>query len=112
MVRPAINRLEKIGQWEGFTHQASLIYWNEATDMQLLISPLRALLKEQTGIAAGITLLPANGLLVRVLGNKAEAMHNLFKEIGFFISNGKPPNVIGKTGNFPMKTGVQEVTPT
>ena len=107
LVRPAITKMEKMGQWEGFTHQASLIYWNETINIHSFISLLRELLKEQPDIAAGISSLPANGLLVRVLGNKAEKLHELFKEIALFISHQKLLHAIAKTGHLPVKTSVQ-----
>ncbi|MEP6746171.1 MAG: urease accessory protein UreD [Bacteroidota bacterium] len=85
LLRPATAQLQMFGQWEGYTHQASLIYWNEKIVMQSLMTSLHDLLKAMPGLCLGISLLPINGLLIRVLGNSAEKIFDLFKEIVDFI---------------------------
>jgi urease accessory protein len=82
---PAVMQLHKTGQWEGYTHQASLIYWNENVSMLLLKEDLYDLLKDLPALSLGISLLPVNGLIIRVLGSSAEQLFDLFKSIAVFI---------------------------
>jgi urease accessory protein len=86
LISPTTVNLYALGQWEGYTHQASLIYWKEKISMQQLVIDLRLMLKKEKGISFGISSLPVNGIIVRILGNKAEQIHDLFRQIHLFIS--------------------------
>jgi urease accessory protein len=89
LLRPITAQLDTFGQWEGYTHQASLIYWNEKSTMISLMAALHELLKDAPGLCLGISLLPVHGLLIRVLGNSAERIFDLFKEMETFICRQK-----------------------
>jgi urease accessory protein len=89
LLQPAAAQLQLLGQWEGYTHQGSLIYRNERNVMQSLIQSLivslHELLKDTPGVSFGVSSLPVNGLLIRLLGNSAEQLFDLFKQVASFI---------------------------
>jgi urease accessory protein len=81
LMQPATININAIGQLEGFTHQASLIYLNETADCESLYNMITNYLSEQKEILFGITTAPVNGLIVRILGQKGEQLHNCLKTI-------------------------------
>ncbi len=85
LIEPAIINLNAIGQLEGFTHQASLIYQHATAQVKPLSELVNAFLSEQTGIIFGITAAPENGLIVRILGHKAEQLHGCLKSIAALL---------------------------
>lgn len=76
LIEPATINLHAIGQLEGFTHQASLIYLCENSSVKELSKALTELLGNEMEIEFGISELAVNGLIVRLLGQKAEQLHN------------------------------------
>ena len=81
LIEPATINVNAIGQLEGFTHQASLIYLHATTEIKPLSKLVNGLLAEQKGIAFGISGAPINGLVIRILGNKAEQLYDCLKAI-------------------------------
>jgi urease accessory protein len=81
LIEPATIDVNAIGQLEGFTHQASLIYLHTTTPVKPLIEQLTERLAGQNEIVFGITEAPVNGLIIRILGNKAEQLHDCLKTI-------------------------------
>lgn len=85
LIEPATINLNALGQLEGFTHQASLIYLHASVEIKPLIDFLTEYLTDQAGIIFGITASSANGLIVRILGNKAEQLHSCLKTIATLL---------------------------
>ena len=81
LIQPATININAIGQLQGYTHQASLIYLDENALIKKLIPDLTALLSTQKDISFGITTTPVNGLMVRMLGQKAEQLFDCLKLI-------------------------------
>ena len=81
LVQPGITNLQVIGQWEGYTHQASLIILNNQENISAYYEAINHFLVQQQEITFGITTLPHNGLLVRILGYKAEQLFNSLNRI-------------------------------
>ena len=81
LIAPDTINLGAIGQLEGFTHQASLIYLHPTTDIVSITELITSLLQDQKDIIFGITTAPVNGLVIRILGNKAEQLHECLKKI-------------------------------
>jgi len=81
LIQPATININAIGQLQGYTHQASLIYVDENASIKELIPMLIALLSTQKDISFGITTTPVNGLMVRMLGQKAEQLFDCLKLI-------------------------------
>ncbi len=84
-MQPATININAIGQLEGYTHQASLIYLNETADCESLYKTITDYLSEQKEIIFGITTAPVNGLIVRILGQKGEQLHNCLKTIAGYL---------------------------
>lgn len=85
VLQPALTPLHGLGQWEGFTHQASFIYLEESIAIPTLIQQFYDWLEAQPQLCFGITALPENGLLVRLLGYKAEYLHGLLKKLAALL---------------------------
>ena len=81
LLRPSERRLDGIGQLEGFTHQATFLYLDEKVKVDLLIEKLRGSLSTEKEISFGVSMLPVNGIIVRILGHKAEQLFSILKQI-------------------------------
>jgi urease accessory protein len=79
---PAISDPCSMGQLEGYSHQASLIFIKDGIDIQESLLQLHCLLEVEENILFGCTRLPVNGLLVRLLGSGAEQLFGCLKKIG------------------------------
>ena len=80
-MQPALVDVNAIGQLEGYTHQATLIYLNEKAAIKTLIKEITEFLSIQNEIAFGITAAPKNGLITRLLGYKAEQLFDCLNTI-------------------------------
>lgn len=78
-MEPSLIDPEGLGEMQEFTHQASLIYLDEKVDIKELIPQILLLLQGQENIKLGITAAPANGLILRMLGQKAEQLFESLK---------------------------------
>lgn len=81
LIEPAKTNINALGQWEGYTHQASLLFLNETLPVNDVLNEIHEWLSKQKEIVFGVTALPVNGLLVRLLGYKAEPLHEHLKSI-------------------------------
>jgi urease accessory protein len=81
LVQPSLVDVNAIGQLEGYTHQATLIYLNQKAPIKTLIKEITEFLSTQTEIAFGITAAPKNGIIIRLLGYKAEQLFDCLKTI-------------------------------
>lgn len=86
LLKPLHTAVQSLGLMEGFSHQATLIYLSEEAKITELITLLSDHCQQEKGILFGITLLPVNGLLVRVLGYKAEPLFALLKDMASLIA--------------------------
>ena len=84
LVNPAIT-----GQMEGYTHQASLIILNKELDISFAKETIAAALTAKNEIDFGVTAAPINGIIVRILGNKAEQLLGCLKEIALLLKTNK-----------------------
>ncbi|MEO7769345.1 MAG: urease accessory protein UreD [Ferruginibacter sp.] len=92
MIEPAAINLDRIGQMEGFTHQASLLYINSIAEINSINELVTSLLSDEEGIVFGTSTTPINGLMVRILGNKAEQLQCCLKAIAGIL----PQQIIAK----------------
>ena len=81
LIQPATINIDAIGQLQGYTHQASLIYVDKNAPIKKIIPVMIELLSTQKDICFGITTAPVNGLVVRILGQKAEQLFDCLKLI-------------------------------
>jgi urease accessory protein len=84
LLQPFFMDVTGIGQWEGYTHQATLIYMQEDMPLAQLIESIHEWLQQEE-FCFGITALPVNGLLVRILGYKGEALHNCLQHLAALL---------------------------
>lgn len=85
LMTPAIINPSTIGQLEGYTHQASLIFIKDGIDIQRVIRQVPCFFEKEEDVLCGYTQLPVNGLLVRLLGNRAEQLYNCLKRVGDYL---------------------------
>lgn len=82
LLQPDLMPIQGVGILEGFTHQGTLIYYNTAN---ITVLEFIELFHEQfgnvEGIEFGISKLENNGFMVRILGNGAEKLFNIFQTI-------------------------------
>ena len=88
LMQPLLCSLNTIGQLQGFTHQASLIYLNEKVEIKPIIIQITAILSGKKEINFGISAAPVNGLIIRILGQKAEQLFDCLKKIASFLPQG------------------------
>lgn len=71
-----------MGQWEGFTHQGTLIYLNTGTySINTCMEEIHSLFKEEKNMNYGLSEMAANGFVLRILANGAEQLFNYFIRI-------------------------------
>jgi urease accessory protein len=76
-----------IGHLEGYTHQGGLICIDPELDIAGFVSHLSEKLAVIPGIDFGITGLPVNGFVLRMLGNHSERLMQALKITSEIISN-------------------------
>ena len=97
---PGKIEVNVVGQMEGFTHQASLICLSPLCLVNEKKELILAYLATQTDILFGVTTAPVNGLIIRMLGNRAEQLFECVKKMAVLVKplteNGSVPVFIGK----------------
>jgi urease accessory protein len=81
LVQPGVVNLHAIGQWEGFSHLASLIILDNPETINHIYEPVNAWLQQQNGISFGISSPSAAAIVIRMLGNKAEPLFHCLTAI-------------------------------
>jgi urease accessory protein len=92
LLQPALYNLTALGQLEGYTHQASLLYMNEAMKPALM-DHVHTIVALEPDICFGISALPVAGFALRVLGTKGEQLHGLLKKLADTIVFGDAAHV-------------------
>lgn len=87
LMQPSLIDVHAIGQLEGYTHQASMIYLQDGIDGKILQITILELLSKEINIEFGITLAPANGLIIRLLGNGAEQLYNCLQRVAEILQH-------------------------
>lgn len=91
LIKPANIDLNGIGQVEGFTHQATLIYVNlRKPNILLETEEMNELMLAEEDIQFGISRPQPFITVIRVLGNGGEQIYNAFKKIELCIWNHIP----------------------
>lgn len=82
LLQPQIMPINQLGILEGYTHQATLIYVNTAGyAIEEWIERFYEKYHTMKGIAFGISKLSTDGFMIRVLGNGAEMLFDMFQAI-------------------------------
>ena len=89
LIQPLLINVNAIGQLEGYSHQATLIFLDEKREIKKLVKEITEFLSGKEGIEFGITTAPTNGIILRLLGFKAEQLFELLQNIAdqFIINN-------------------------
>jgi urease accessory protein len=86
ILEPALKAVQNIGQLESYTHQASMIVLDESIDVKEIIPAICEYLKLEEQTCCGVTAAPVNGVVIRMLGYKAEQLHHCLKMISKILS--------------------------
>lgn len=89
LMQPAQLDPLRIGQLEGYTHQASLIFFNNGEPEQSWQDEIHEYLTMQSGLLFGISATAYNGMIIRILGYGAEQLHQHLQSIAFLLQQGK-----------------------
>ncbi|WP_207496445.1 urease accessory protein UreD [Aridibaculum aurantiacum] len=87
LLQPAKMDLQAIGQLEGYTHQATLLYINDAVDIFSIMEALHSYLLPQQDVAFGVSQLPVKGIIIRLMGYKAGQLHEILLQAATTIEN-------------------------
>ena len=82
---PSKMNLTALSQMENYSHQGSLTYLNLAksnAEIKQQVQALQQQFTDEKALLIGISLLNECGLMVRVLGHRAETIQQLFEKIG------------------------------
>jgi urease accessory protein len=85
LMQPAGIDVYTIGQLEGYSHQASMIYLQENIEIKNLQLLIIELLASEKNIEFGITAAPISGLIIRLLGNAAEQLYSCLLRINSLL---------------------------
>ena len=85
LLQPALINVKAIGQLEGYTHQASMIYLQKGINIKTLQQEIIKLLSAETNITAGVSITPVNGIIIRILGTGAEQLYNCLQKINLIL---------------------------
>ena len=80
-MQPSLINLHAIGQLEGFTHQASMIYLQPDVDCKKLQAAIIELLLSEKNMDFGNSAASVNGLIIRLLGHSAEQLYNCLQRV-------------------------------
>jgi urease accessory protein len=87
VIEPGKTNVSALGQWEGYTHQASLLFIDSNASINELIGSVSDLMTMEENIIYGVSATPVNGLVVRILGYKAEQLFDCLKRISSLLSS-------------------------
>jgi urease accessory protein len=87
LVQPSLLPVQAIGQMEGYTHQASMVWLQPDVDVATVQAQVLWLLGEEKSISFGVTQAPINGLIIRLLGNGAEQLYQCLQRINALLPN-------------------------
>lgn len=78
---PKKNDLKALGQFEGYTHQATMIVYNEDQDFDQITEVLIENVKDENEVEYGITTTIKDAIIIRVVGNGGEQLYKILKRI-------------------------------
>ena len=90
ILEPSKRNIHAIGQLEGYTHQSTLLFINDTIEMEKILNEGKQLLSGIEGIAFGISMLPVNGLIFRILDFKGEQLFNCNNKLASLIQQLSP----------------------
>lgn len=91
LMQPLLVDVHAMGQLEGYTHQATLICMNPSLKIDSAIATMHEQLALHEDVCFGVSALQVNGVIVRLLGHKAEQLHMLIKQLANVITESANP---------------------
>ena len=85
LLSPGYMSMNALGQFEGFTHQATLFCLGENADTATLTNLVQEQLSEEKNIAFGVSQTAHTGLLVRLLGHGGEQLFRCLNQLGELV---------------------------
>lgn len=85
LLEPSKRNIHTIGQLEGYTHQSTLLLINDTIEMEKISNECSQLLADTKDIIFGISMLPVNGLIFRILGFKGEQLFDCNNKLASLI---------------------------
>ena len=85
LVDPSLINPVFLGQLEGYTHQSSLLCMGHFSS-DGVVESIHELVSLQEEISFGLSMVPG-GIIVRLMGYKAEQLHNILVLIGTLLKN-------------------------
>ncbi len=86
LMQPKAIDLSSIGQLEGFTHQASLIFYKQNINHEEIKNTIYDLLSDKPHLNFGVSIAGENSIITRILGHHAEELFDALNEINSFLS--------------------------
>jgi urease accessory protein len=86
LVVPAISNMNAIGQLEGYTHQASFTCICCNLSNTSVIEGIHDILLQEKDVCFGISALSNHGFTVRLLGYRAEQLHDTLQMIADYLT--------------------------
>jgi len=71
-MKPSEMDLTTMGQWEDFTHQATIFIYDQQLEEDHLLELLEKALKDDEGVEYGITTTVGGGIVIRIVGHGGE----------------------------------------
>ncbi|MFT3980193.1 MAG: urease accessory protein UreD [Ferruginibacter sp.] len=91
LMQPDIWPVNTIGQMQGFTHQATLLFIHPGMTAPEAAALCMPCLSEEQALHPGITAAAPDVLLVRVLGHHAEQLFDLLNKLAAILTTKKEP---------------------
>jgi urease accessory protein len=85
LLLPNDTAMAALGQFEGFTHQATLFCLGEQPATPALADQVHELLSQEKKLAFGVSLTAHHGLLVRLLGHGGEQLLRCLNQVGNLV---------------------------
>ena len=78
---PGVVDVHAMGQLEGYTHQASLTCISSKSSQEVAVEKINDQLLKENDICFGVSAFSPVGLIVRILGYKAEHLYNILRKV-------------------------------
>jgi urease accessory protein len=81
LFEPSKIDVTSIGQLEGYTHQATLIYYHKGANLDDTFNYLTESVKDQEEVEYGMSTTLLDAVVIRVVGNSGEQLYKIIKKI-------------------------------
>lgn len=80
-LEPGMTDVDSFGQFEGFTHAATIFFLDHAKKMEEVATAISEILQGEKNVVFGITRMAVNGVCIKVLGFKGEQLFDIARKI-------------------------------